>query len=140
MTRLPQTITYQSPLDVLIAVAKRLSLYENQHKLDSEEFFHQYCQGKTSDEIEFIEWANDYQHYLALRQEVEQDLSDRITNDWLEEAEARDRDLTSGKVIGYAASQVFADLHDYLKNLEDYEEKLMRGEIQDYTVKIQQED
>ena len=140
MTHLPQTITYQSPLDALIAVAKRLSLHENQHKLDSEEFFHQYCQGKTSDEIEFIEWANDYQHYLALRQEVEQDLSDRITNDWLEEAEARDRDLTSGEAIGYPASQVFADLNDYLKNLEDYEEKLVRGEIQDYTVKINQED
>jgi hypothetical protein len=130
MTRLPQTITYQSPLDALIAVAKRLSIYENQHKLDSEEFFHQYRQGKTSDEIEFIEWANAYQHYLALRQEIEQDLSDRITNDWLEEAEARDRDLTSGEVIGYPASQVFADLNDYLKNLEDYEEKLVRGEIQ----------
>jgi hypothetical protein len=70
-----RTITYLSPLDALIAVAKRLSLYENQHKLDSEEFFHQYRQGKTSDEIEFIEWANDYQHYLALRQEVEKHLS-----------------------------------------------------------------
>ena len=68
-----QTITYLSPLDAIIAVVKRLSLYENQHKLDSEEFFHQYRQGKTSDEIEFIEWANDYQHYLALRQEIEQD-------------------------------------------------------------------
>jgi len=121
MTRLPQTITYQSPLDALIAVVKRLNLYENQHKLDSEEFFHQYRQGKTSDEIEFIEWANDYQHYLALRQEIEQD-------------------LTSGEVIGYPASQVFADLGNYLKNLEDYEEKLVRGEIQDYTVKINQED
>ena len=135
-----QTLTHLSPLDALNAVAKRLSLYENQHKLDSEEFFHQYRQGKTSDEIEFIEWANDYQQYLALRQEIEQDLSDRIKNDWLEEAEARDRDLTSGEAIGYPASQVFADLHDYPKNLEDYEEKLVRGEIQDYTVKINQED
>jgi hypothetical protein len=35
---------------------------------------------------------------------------------------------------------LYADLSDYLKNLEDYEEKLVRGEIQDYTVKIQQED
>jgi hypothetical protein len=61
-----RTITYPSPLDALIAVAKRLSLYENQHKLDSEEFFHQYRQGKISDDVEFIEWANDYQHYLAL--------------------------------------------------------------------------
>jgi hypothetical protein len=135
-----RTITYLSLLDALIAVAKRLSIYENQHKLDSEEFFHQYRQGKISDEIEFIEWANDYQHYLALRQEVEQDLSDKLTNDWLEEAEARDRDLTSGEVIGYPASQVFGDLHNYLKNLEDYEEKLVRGEILDYTVKINQED
>ena len=33
-----------------------------------------------------------------------------------------------------------SDFSDYLKNLEDYEEKLVRGEIQDYTVKIQQED
>lgn len=49
-------------------------------------------------------------NYRALRQEIEQDLSDRITNDWLEEAEARDHDLTSGEVIGYPASQVFADL------------------------------
>jgi hypothetical protein len=55
MTRLPQTITYLSPLDALIAITKRLSLYENQYKLDSEEFFHQYRQGKTSDKIEFIE-------------------------------------------------------------------------------------
>lgn len=71
-----RTITHLSPLDALIAVTKRLSLYENQHKLNSEEFFHQYRQGKTSDEVKFIEWANDYQHYLALRQEVEQHLSD----------------------------------------------------------------
>ena len=33
-----------------------------------------------------------------------------IENDWLEEAEARDHELTSGEVIGYPASQVFADL------------------------------
>ncbi|MEA5485779.1 MULTISPECIES: hypothetical protein [Pseudanabaena] len=69
-------------------------------------------------------------NYRALRQEIEELLSDRITNGWLEEVEARDRDLTSGEVIGYPARQVFADLHDYLKNLEDYEEKLVRGEIQ----------
>jgi hypothetical protein len=35
---------------------------------------------------------------------------------------------------------LYADLSDYLKNLEDYEEKLVRVEIQDYTVKINQED
>jgi hypothetical protein len=65
-----------------------------------------------------------------LRNRLEQDLSDRITNDWIEETEARDRDLTTGEVIGYPASQIFADLSDYLKNLEDYEGKLVRGDIQ----------
>jgi hypothetical protein len=76
-----------------------------------------------------MEWLKHMSNYLALRQEIEQHLSDQITNDWLEEAEARDRDLTSGEVIGYSASRVFADLNSYLKNLEDYEEKLVRGEI-----------
>jgi hypothetical protein len=33
-----------------------------------------------------------------------------VENDWLEEAEARDHDLTSGEVIGYPASQVFTSV------------------------------
>lgn len=69
-----QTIEYTSPLDALVAVTKRLSIYENQQKMDSEEFFHQYNQGKLSDDALFIEWANDYRHYLSLRQELEQRL------------------------------------------------------------------
>lgn len=68
------TIQYTSPLDALVAVAKRLSLYENQHKLDSEEFFNQYKQGWLSDDALFIQWANDYRHYLALHQELAQKL------------------------------------------------------------------
>ncbi|MDJ1185316.1 antitoxin TumA [Roseofilum casamattae] len=67
-----QTIQYTSPLDALVAVAKRLSLYENQHNLSSEEFFRQYDRGLFSDEIQFVEWANDYRHFLALRQELEE--------------------------------------------------------------------
>ena len=35
-----QTIEYTSPLDTLVAVTKRPSIYENQQKIDSEEFFH----------------------------------------------------------------------------------------------------
>ncbi len=34
-----QTIQYTSSLDALVAVAKRLSVYENQQKIDSEDFF-----------------------------------------------------------------------------------------------------
>lgn len=70
-----QTIEYTSPLDALVAVAKRLSRYETQTHMDSEEFFHQYNQGQLDDEVTYIEWANDYRHYLALRQDLEARLS-----------------------------------------------------------------
>jgi hypothetical protein len=70
-----QTIQYTSSLDALIAVAKRISVYENQNKMDSEDFYNHYNQGILSDDIIFIEWANDYRHYLALRQELEQRLN-----------------------------------------------------------------
>ena len=34
-----ERVQYPSPLDALIAVAKPLSLYENQKNMDSEDFF-----------------------------------------------------------------------------------------------------
>jgi len=58
-------------LDALIAVAKRLSLYESQHSMDSEEFLDRYSKGQLADEVAFVEWANDYRHFLVLRQDVE---------------------------------------------------------------------
>jgi hypothetical protein len=71
-----QTIQYTSQLDALVTVAKRLSLYEHQQRMDSETFFDQYSRGQLSDDIVFVEWANDYRHYLALRQDLEQRLHD----------------------------------------------------------------
>ena len=64
-------IEYTSPLDALIAIVKQLSSYETKYHMDSEEFFTQYIQGKTSDDEDSVEWANQYQHYLALHQDVE---------------------------------------------------------------------
>ena len=49
-----QTIQYTSPLDALIAVAKRISVYENQYQMNSEDFYHQYNQGLLSIEIFFF--------------------------------------------------------------------------------------
>lgn len=66
-----QRVTYTSPLDALVAVSKRLSLYENQQGMDSETFIDRYRQGKLSDDVVFVEWSNDYQHYLALHQQLE---------------------------------------------------------------------
>lgn len=70
-----QRIQYTSPLDALVAVAKRLSLNENHYHLESEDFFYQYNQGLLGDAAEFVEWANDYRHYLALHHELEQRLN-----------------------------------------------------------------
>lgn len=71
-----QTIHYTSPLDALVAVAKRLSLHESQQQMDSEAFFDQFSRGQLPDDVEFVEWANDYRHYLELRQALEKRLQE----------------------------------------------------------------
>ena len=69
-----QTIEYSSPLDALIEVAKRLNSREIQHQIGSEDFFDRYSRGQLSDDIDFVEWANDYRHYLDLRRDLEKKL------------------------------------------------------------------
>ena len=69
-----QQVTYTSSLDVLIAVSKRLSRYESQKGIDSEAFIDRYRRGQMPDDVDTMEWANDYQHYLALHQQVEKAL------------------------------------------------------------------
>jgi hypothetical protein len=64
-------IEYDSRVDALVAVSKRLSIYEGRNKMGSEDFYDRFVKGQTEDSEEFVEWANDYQHYLALREEVE---------------------------------------------------------------------
>jgi hypothetical protein len=39
--------------------------------MESEEFFDRYKKGESEDSEDFIEWANDYQHYLSIRQDLE---------------------------------------------------------------------
>jgi phage gp36-like protein len=69
-----QRIEYTRPLDALIAITKRLCCYEQRYNMESELFYHQYQQGQMEDSINFVEWANDYLHYLNLRQTLEQQL------------------------------------------------------------------
>lgn len=66
-----QKVIFTSPLDALVAVTKRLSLYEGQQGMDSETFIDRYRQGQLGDDEVFVEWANDYQHYIALHQQLE---------------------------------------------------------------------
>jgi hypothetical protein len=69
-----QRIEYESPLDALIAITKRLSLYENRQQMTSAEFFDRYNRGELPDDLEMVEWAADYRQFLGLRQDVEQRL------------------------------------------------------------------
>ncbi len=46
--------------------------------MDSEEFFDQYNRGQLSDDAVFVEWANDYRHYLELRQKLEKSLQNFV--------------------------------------------------------------
>lgn len=69
-----QTIRYSSPLDALVAVAKRLSHYESNQQMDSEDFYDRYTRGSLPDDAVFVDWANDYRHYIELRRELEQRL------------------------------------------------------------------
>lgn len=66
-----QRIEYNTSVDALVAVAKRLSIYEGQYNMMSEEFYDKFIKGKMDDSEDFIEWANNYQHYLDIRQEVD---------------------------------------------------------------------
>ncbi|MBA3027544.1 MAG: hypothetical protein FP816_01850 [Desulfobacteraceae bacterium] len=67
-------IEYNSSIDALVATSKKLSIVENKFSLSSEEFYNRYSKGLLEDSAEFIEWANDYQHYLALYRNVERRL------------------------------------------------------------------
>ncbi len=67
-------IEYDSPVDALVALAKRLSVYEQHYQMDSEEFFDQYRKGQLSDESSWVEWAGDYQHYVAISQQLKRQL------------------------------------------------------------------
>lgn len=63
-----QRIEYDSPVDALVAVSKQLSVYENRYGMSSEDFYDNYRKGQIEDSVDFIEWANSYQHYMAVKQ------------------------------------------------------------------------
>ena len=69
-----QRTEYDSPVDALVAVAKRLSVYEDQYQMASEDFFHKFGKGQIEDSVDFVEWANDYEHYVAIRNDIERHL------------------------------------------------------------------
>jgi hypothetical protein len=65
-----ETVTYDSPVDALVALVRCLTAYEQRYQLGSPEFFAQYQAGKLGDTADFVEWAGDYQQYLGLLEEL----------------------------------------------------------------------
>ena len=64
------TVQFDSPVDALVALAKRLANYESMYELTSEDFFDQFMKGHMDDSEEFTEWANDYRNYLSIRKSI----------------------------------------------------------------------
>ncbi len=69
-----QIAEYDSPVDALVAVSKRLSTCESQYHMTSEEFYDKFSKGQLEDSAGFVEWANDYQHYMAMKLQIERRL------------------------------------------------------------------
>jgi hypothetical protein len=67
-------IEYSSQLDALIAISKRLSTREERFGMASELFYDKFKKDMLDDTLDFIEWANDYQHYLDLHHNIEEKL------------------------------------------------------------------
>jgi hypothetical protein len=69
-----QRTEYASPVEALAALIRSLVAYEQQHQMSSADFYARYQKGEMGDTAEFVEWAGDYQHYLQLKEELEQKL------------------------------------------------------------------
>ena len=65
---------YHSSIDALVAISKRLSVQEKNHNMSSEDFYHKFSKGFLEDSVEFVEWANDYRHYLAIYKKIDKQL------------------------------------------------------------------
>ena len=69
-----QTVIYDSPVDALVAVSKRMSILEERYGMPSEDFFYKYSAGKLEDSVDFVEWSNAYEHFMAIRERIEKKL------------------------------------------------------------------
>ncbi len=67
-------VTHGSVVDALDALLRALAAYEQKYNMTSVEFYSRYLSGVLEDSRDFVEWAGDYQHYMALKQELEQKL------------------------------------------------------------------
>jgi hypothetical protein len=70
-----QRTAYASPVEALAALIRSLVTYEQRYQMSSTDFYARYQKGEIGDSTDAIEWAGDYQHYLDLKDELEQKLA-----------------------------------------------------------------
>ena len=70
-----QRTVYASPVEALAALIRSLVAYEQRYQMPSADFYARYQKGEMGDTAEVVEWAGDYQHYLQLKEELEQKLA-----------------------------------------------------------------
>ncbi len=69
-----QRTVYASPVDAIAALIRSLVAYEQRYQMNSADFYASYLKGVAGDSADFVEWAGDYQHYLELKEELEEKL------------------------------------------------------------------
>ena len=70
-----QRTVYASPVEALAALVRSLVAYEQRYQMSSADFYARYQRGELEDTADFVEWAGDYQHYLQLKEQLEQKLA-----------------------------------------------------------------
>jgi hypothetical protein len=70
-----QRTTYASPVEALASLVRSLVAYEQRYQMSSADFYARYRKGEMGDNADIVEWAGDYQHYLELKDELEQKLA-----------------------------------------------------------------
>jgi hypothetical protein len=69
-----QRTVYTSPIEALTALIRSLVAYEQRYQMSSADFYARYQRGEMGDTADTVEWAGDYQHYVQLKEELEQKL------------------------------------------------------------------
>jgi hypothetical protein len=69
-----QRTVYTSPIEALTVLIRSLVAYEQRYQMSSADFYARYQRGEMGDTADVVEWAGDYQHYMQLKEELEQKL------------------------------------------------------------------
>ena len=65
-----KVINYESDSEAIVAIAKRLCVFEERYNQSSKDFFESYRSGKLEETPDFAEWSYAYEHFLAIHDSI----------------------------------------------------------------------